>query len=136
MKYQLLYELHISREARDRYQISDSLFSSDGRIIFTNFDSVREVANNINAQRDLVNNPQSAILAGDLNALGLIDEIYHLIIFDYKRQNPGFTSKSLEFLERDFGIENVSILLERFVEEFPPLAVYHGQLTASQYLSR
>jgi hypothetical protein len=39
-----MMEFHISREARDRYQVSDALFNFVGNVIFADLGSCRELA--------------------------------------------------------------------------------------------
>jgi hypothetical protein len=73
-------EFHISRRARDFYQFDQSLFALSGNVIFADFFAVRIFAQKINQRRDLIHFPEQAIRAGQLNAMGLIDEILHYVI--------------------------------------------------------
>src|SRR5450830_527877 len=68
-------EFHILAEVRDRYQFDESLFSSNGNVIFPNFHAARVFAKKLNDKRDLVKFPDQTVKAGKLNAIGLIDEI-------------------------------------------------------------
>ena len=70
-------EFHVSRRARDRYQFDESLFSINGNVIFANFHAARLFAQKINDKRDLARYPEQAVMAGQINAMGLIDEILH-----------------------------------------------------------
>jgi len=82
-------EFHVSRMARDRYQFDDTLFASNGNIIFANFHATRTFAQKMNAKRDLARFPERAVKAGQINALGLIDEILQYAVAQYRRQmNP------------------------------------------------
>ena len=65
-----MMEFHISRQARDRYQFDQTLFSYNGNTIFANFHAVRVFVQKMNARRDLVNFPDRALKAGEVNALG------------------------------------------------------------------
>jgi len=56
-------EFHISRESRDRYQFDQSIFSFNGNVVFANFHAARLFAQKMNARRDLVNFPESAVQA-------------------------------------------------------------------------
>ena len=47
-------EFHISRQARDRYQFDQSLFTLTGNVILANFRAAREFAQKMNAQRNLI----------------------------------------------------------------------------------
>ena len=75
-----MMEFHISRQARDRYEFDQSLFSTTGNVIFANFHAVRIFTQKINQQRDLVNFPERAAKSGEINALGLMDEIMHHVM--------------------------------------------------------
>ena len=70
-------EFHISKYARERYQFDQTLFSYNGNVIFANFNAAREFSQKINAQKDLLNYPEDVIKPGHINALGLMDEIFH-----------------------------------------------------------
>ena len=71
--YRSMMEFHISREARDIYQFDQSLFSSNGNVIFANFHAARVFAQKMNQKRDLLNFPEQNIKSGQINALGLIE---------------------------------------------------------------
>ncbi|HEX9029472.1 MAG TPA: hypothetical protein VF823_09890, partial [Anaerolineales bacterium] len=77
-------EFHISRQARDRYQFDEALFSLNGNVVFANFHATRVFAQKMNARRDLVNFPERVIRAGQINAMGLIDEILHFVMGMYR----------------------------------------------------
>ncbi len=128
-------EFHVSRQARDRYRFDLSLFGYHGNVIFANFHAARIFAQKINQQRDLVNYPEQAVKAGQINALGLMDEIFHHVTALYLQQrNPQAFSKALQFLTEKFGNAEVEHLLLNFIQEFPPLSVYLGQVTPEEYL--
>jgi hypothetical protein len=129
-------EFHISREARDRYQFDQSLFSLTGNVIFANFHAVREFVQRMNDKRDVVRFPERAIKAGQINAMGLIDEILHYIVGLYRdRERPEVMGDALDWLEEELGQETVDRALLRFIQEFPPVSVYQQQLTAEAYLA-
>lgn len=128
-------EFHVSRNARDRYQFSDMLFSLEGNVIFANFHAARIFAQKMNAKRDLVSFPEQAVRAGQINAMGLIDEIMHLVAGLYRQQKaPNAMRDAIDWLYGMLGKEGVDTTLLRFVEEFPPLAVYRRELTPAEYL--
>ena len=128
-------EFHVSRQARNRYQFHESLFSLSGNVIFANFHAARVFAQKMNSRRDLIVSPESAIRAGQINAMGLIDEIMHLVVQEYQEQrNPMAMQKALDWLDHQFGINIVDATLRRFCEEFPPLRVYRREITVQEYL--
>lgn len=129
-------EFHISRMAREKYQFDKSIFSYTGHAIIANFHAARQLAQKINQKRDLLNFPETAIKAGQINALGLIDEILHHVIELYRRQrNPKALVEALAFLNLKMGKDPIERLLFRFANEFPPLDVYQQKISLKKYLA-
>jgi len=81
-----MMELHISRQARDKYQFDQSLFSYTGNAILANFHAARMLTQSVNSKRDLIHFPEQAIKSSQVNALGLIDEILHHVIHLFREQ--------------------------------------------------
>lgn len=128
-------EFHISRQARDYYQFDKLLFALDGNVILANFHAARLFAQKMNSKRDLVTYPEQAVKASQINAMGLIDEILHILIRTYRQQNNlSVMHQALDWLYGMLGQEAVDATLLRFNEEFPPLEVYQRQITAEEYL--
>ncbi|MCP4538923.1 MAG: alpha-amylase [Chloroflexi bacterium] len=128
-------EFHISRKARDQYQFDQSLFSLNGNVIFANFYGVRIFAQKMNRKRDLIRFPEQAIKAGQINAMGLIDEIMHIVVSLYReRENAQVVEQALNWLYEKQGQEAVDATLYKFADEFPPLAVYQRKITLEDYL--
>jgi glycosidase len=117
------FEFHISRKARKKYQFDDALFALDGNVILADFSASRQFAESMTKVRGQV------VPASDINAMGLIDEIYHVLIRQYERQNPGAMQRAFEYVRKD-----ADATLLKFTEEFPPLAVLHGEIEALHYL--
>jgi len=132
----ILLEFHISRTSRDFYQFDDTLFSTKDEIIFSTFYAVRVFAKTMNDKRDLVSNPEHAIKAGDINAMGLIGEIFHYVFTLYQEQkNTSILEQAFQWLAEKFSPEELDTALIKFIEDFPPLAVYKGEQTAREYLN-
>ena len=128
-------EFHVSRQARDRYQFDDSLFSLTGHVVLANLYAARLFAQRMNERRDLVRYPEQAVRSGQINAMGLIDEILHVAVALYRQQvSPGAMREALAALERELGVEAVDASLLVFTEEFPPVAVYRRQILPADYL--
>jgi len=127
-----VFEFHVSRRARDAHGFEDALFASDGNVIFADFVAARIFALKINTKRP----PEQAVRAGHINALGLIDELQHAVLRSYREQKkPGVIGEALDWLTARLGPDAVASTLGRFVEEFPPVAVYQGKLSAEEYLA-
>jgi glycosidase len=130
-----VFEFHISRSARDQYRFEDSLFSFNGNVIFANFHAARLFAQKMNEQRDLARFPEKAVRAGQINAMGLIDEILHVIVQLYREQiNPDVMSEAMRWLTKKIGRYEVDQALERFTEQFPPTDVYKEHIPIKEYL--
>src|SRR5512136_2341041 len=128
-------EFHISRNARDRYQFDESLFSLSGNVILPNFHAARVLALKINQKRDLISFPEQAMRAGQINALGLVDEILHYVVGLYREQrNPLVTQQALDWLDEKLGRAAVDAALRQFTDQFPPLVVYRREVTLDAYL--
>ena len=129
-------EFHVSRQARDRYRFDETLFALSGNVILANFHAARVFAQRMNEQRDLVSFPEQAVKAGQINAMGLLDEILHLVAGLYRQQrNPNAMRQALAWLDDRLGRSAVDETLRRFVDEFPPVAVYRGEVEPEAYLA-
>ncbi|MBG0783746.1 MAG: alpha-amylase [Anaerolineaceae bacterium] len=131
-----MFEFHVSRAAREKYGFNQSLFSFNGNVIFADFLAARTFTQKINQKRDLVNFPEHAVRSGDINAIGLIDEIFHLIVSLYRQQiNPAVFREAYQVLENTYGKQKLGDVLARFTEEFPPVAVFNEELSVDEYLT-
>ncbi len=129
-------EFHISRAARDRYQVDQTLFSLHGNVILANFHAARILAQRINDKRDLLRFPEQTVRAGQINAMGLIDEIGHFVVGLYRQQkNPQLMVQALAWLDEKVGKKAVDEALRRFTHAFPPVAVYRREIAVDDYLA-
>jgi glycosidase len=129
-------EFHISRQARDRYQFDALLFSISGNVIFANFHAARVFAQKVNDTRDLSSFPEQAVKAGQLNAMGMIDEILHYVVGSYRKQeNAEVMRQALSWLEEKLGQAAVDSALRKFIDDFPPVAVYQRHIDPDVYLA-
>lgn len=130
-----MYEFHVSRLAREKYDFDQSLFRFNGSVIFADFFAARQFSQKINQKRDLVNFPEQAVKSSDINAIGLIDEILHLVISLYrKRIDPYVFQDAYDYLEETLGKNRLQKTMERFIEEFPPGAVHRKEINRDDYL--
>src|SRR6266481_6437273 len=137
MNVSATYEFHVSREARQRYGFSETLFSITGNVIFASLAACREFAHRINQVRNAEAHPELAIQPGVLNAMGLIDEALHAVIEAYRRnRDPKAMTDALLFFEARLGREALDRTLLGFVSHFPPVTVYRGGLRAEEWLEQ
>jgi len=122
-----IFEFHISRRARQKYQFDETLFATDGRIVFADFGAARRFVERVHAVNGRL------VPASDIYAMGLMDEILHIIIRHYEKRNPGVMVRALSFLQSTLNTR-FDETIAKFTDEFPPNAVYHGQQTVGEYL--
>ena len=128
-------EFHISRVARDRYQFDLQLYSLSGNVIFADFHAVRVFVQKMNQKRDLAHYPEQAVKTGQVNAMGLIDEILHYVIKLYRDQKvPELMNHALEWLDDFIGKDEVDKALTLFLGDFPPVEVYKNEIDGGKYL--
>ncbi|MGP1587243.1 MAG: alpha-amylase family glycosyl hydrolase [Treponemataceae bacterium] len=128
-------EFHVSKEMRDKCNFSLSMFGSTGNVLLTNFKNVRIFAKKINELFDPVIESEKMIKASHLNAMGLIDEIFHYVCYLYRKQvKQTAFEEMLKFLEEKLGKDKIDKILIDFTDEFPPTAVYRGEISAQDYL--
>ncbi len=130
-------EFHISRQSRDKFEISNLLFALDGNVILSNNSASQSIVGKMNADRDLKRYPEQALQASDLNAMGLIDEILHYIFRQYRREvQTDILGAVLVWMDNKYGTDSVNHILMDFIDLFPPVAVYQDELEPASYLKR
>ncbi|MBM3129746.1 MAG: alpha-amylase [Chloroflexi bacterium] len=130
------FEFHIARATRAKYQCDATLFALSGNVILANARAARLLAQKMNAARDLIAHPDQVIRAGQLNAMGLIDELLHYIVAQYRQQiNPRALADALAALEHSLGKDALDAALAKFADEFPNVAVYRGEMDAATFLA-
>jgi glycosidase len=116
----------ISRKSRDKYKFDESLFKPSGNASFSNFKSVQQFAEKLKGIR---------ARAGEINAMGLMHEIFrHMVQLYTQQQNPQMLEKAVDQLQKELDDKTVDTALRRFAEEFPPLTVYLGEHSLDDYM--
>lgn len=129
-------EFHINREIREKCDFSKTLFSSSGNVIFADFKAVQEFQIKLNKEFEKRNQNEKKVSAGSINAMGLIDEIFHFICASYRRDKaPNCFKILLEDLNIYFGKKEVDALLLQFIDEFPPVKVFNKEISAEEFLN-
>ncbi|MCX7025070.1 MAG: alpha-amylase family glycosyl hydrolase [Spirochaetes bacterium] len=129
-------EFHVAREARERFAIEDTLFSSTGNVVMPNFYAVRVLAQKMNESLGAAVHPDRTIKAGRLNAMALIDEILHYVCSLYREKaGPDAFTKALATVGASIGIHALDKLLLDFTERFPPASVWKNTTSAGAWLS-
>jgi hypothetical protein len=135
-------EFHIARAFRDKFDLRDLLFSYTGNVIFANVAASRRLAMQMNDARvaqggpTAEQDPKSVVHAGQLFAMGLIDELSHAVIDHYRtEQDPAVLTDALKWFSERVGAQNVDTLLLTFTQLFPNVDIYTGKLTAAKWLA-
>ncbi len=133
-------EFHISRSARERYNVQDALFSYTGSVVFADVSASRLLAQRINEVRGAAVDPKRSVHGAALFAMGLIDELSHAMIARFRQtRDPKVFGEALAWFDREAEEGTASpteALLLAFSNMFPNTAVFRGDLTAEQWLSR
>jgi glycosidase len=129
-------EFHVSREARDRYEFGQMLFSFSGNVVFANLGASREFAFRMNERRGAEKDPNQTIHPGALYAMGLIDEMSHALVEYYrKRLDPKVMAGALEWFDHRIGKEELDKTILGFVQQFPTTDVYREETTSAEWLA-
>ena len=132
LEYTPVYEFHMVKKLRQKYEIDEAFFSTNGNIIFTDFRAVRVFVHKINKTRK----PDQHIYPGEINGAGMLEEIFHFVLREYeKERNPKVFAKAFVHLEKTFGEKDVAEMLYDFLEKFPSTPVFKAHLTIDEYLN-
>ncbi len=131
-----IMEFHIADELRKKYNLDGSLFSIQGNVVFSDFRQVRELTQKINSFINGELHPEKIVKAGQLNAMGIIDEILHYVCALYREKiEPKAFDLALASLEKNLGKQKLDALLKSFSDQFPPREVYTGNQAVNEYLA-
>jgi hypothetical protein len=127
-------EFHINEDVRREYGLKDSLFSLTGNVFLADMKQTRELAAKLNSKQYPAY-PKQFLKAGELYAMGLIDEILHYVVALYREQVQGDVFETaLNRLETNLGGDKTDGLLNSFSGQFPPRPVYTGAKNVDEYL--
>ena len=130
-------EFHIGKRVRDLCQFDGKLFTSSGNVVIKDLKNVKIFTEKLNQLFDRQNQSSKRVAAGSVNAMGLIDEIFHYVCMLYRRDKNADAFKIiLEELDKTFTKEEVDKMLLEFTLEFPPVEVYQNKISAQDYLSK
>lgn len=124
------FEFHISRQARNKYAFDQTIFQLKGNVLLGSYSAAQAFAQKMNAARP----PEEAVLPGQLFAMGLIDEILHMVAALYRQQvRSTVFAEALEWLEARLEYTQTDFTLIQFSDEFPPVAVYNKETSLTAY---
>jgi len=126
----LPFEFLISRYARQKYQFDLSLFSTNGRLVLLDLTTTRKFAE----QMSLIDGFN--VPAADILALGMIDEIQHIIIRHYEREQDISMESNYRRLEDLVNKKNLKNSQLLFINNFPPTEVFQGSISVDDYFKK
>ncbi len=121
-----------SRASRLKYNFPLNLFRPDGRIVLADIAAARHLANLTSKTRAQTGG--APVSASDLYAMSLLDEAYHILLKRFFSKYTGAMSRAMGMLQSNLG-SNYDLTLSKFTEEFPPLSVFLGEISAGAYLA-
>ena len=129
-------ELHILNNVRNICKLNAALFLPSGKAHPEDIRDVRGLAKTINDNAESLLPAGQFVMAGQLHALSLINEMLHLVCRSFCRQkNPAAFTDALRGAEKALGLQAVDALLADFCREFPPAAVYRKEASIAEFLS-
>jgi glycosidase len=123
-------EFHITQAMRERYGFKKILFSTTGNVILCDHLSVRDFCATVNKHKS----EEKKYQPGEVNAMGLIDELTHLLIRLYRQSHPTLWAEVASSINATVGAGTVMQAIRLFVACFPPSLVFNGEMTAESYL--
>jgi len=130
------YDFHVAKNLRIKYQFDESFFSIRGNVLIANSHQARLLSQKINTKREEEKIFNAYVTPGQINAAGLLHEIFHFVIRQYEeKENPGVFERSVLYLKYNLGSGEVENVLRKFIEQFPPISVHKGITTIDQYLN-
>src|ERR1700761_821838 len=129
-------EFHVSREARDRYEFNQTLFAFSGNVVFANLGASREFAHRMNERRGADKDFSQTIQPGALYAMGLIDEMSHVLVAYYRQKvDPKVMAEALQWFDARLSKEELDKTILAFIERFPTADVYRKEKTPEEWLA-
>jgi len=123
---------HISLPARQRYAISDELVTLRGDVMLLDANVCAQVA----AAVERLRSPQEPpLVAADLLAGAVLEEVYHLLIAHHRQHvDAALFERSHRAVRAELG-DDCAATLEAFVQRYPNREVARGALTPAAYLA-
>jgi len=129
-------EFHVHASIRSLLGMDSSLFKTTGNLVIADFSAARSFAERLRSKSSVGGQNTSRLSAGKLNAMGLIDEILHLVLRVYREQaSSGILSVLADKASKEVGGREYAELLGEFASEFPSADVYRGAATAEDWLA-
>lgn len=128
-------EFHLKGSIRKALGLEESLFSIAGTVVTADVRRARELAHRLSSYRTERGHPNPNVRAGEIVALGLMDEVFHHMLAVYRAERGGNPlAEAYEALVESIGSDEVENTIRGFCAEFPPTSVYTGRKSVDEYL--
>src|SRR6202012_2517780 len=112
------------------------LFAFSGNVVFANLGASREFAHRMNERRGADKDFSQTIQPGALYAMGLIDEMSHVLVAYYRQKvDPKAMADALQWFDARLGKEELDKTILAFIESFPTADVYRKEKTPEEWLA-
>ncbi|PKL06035.1 MAG: alpha-amylase, partial [Spirochaetae bacterium HGW-Spirochaetae-9] len=130
-----MMEFHIHAAIRSALGVSSAFFRTTGNLIIPDFTAARSLADKLRGMKKVAGQDSTKLSAGRLNAMGLIDEILHIVIGIYReRVLPDVIERLSSSVVAAIGQAEYDVLLREFSAQFPPREVYRGTAGIDDWL--
>jgi glycosidase len=128
-------EFHVHTSLRAAVGVSSAFFRTTGNLIIPDFRAARNFAARLRELESVGGQDTTKLSAGKLNAMGLIDEILHLVIGLYREKvMPDVLAALARDVEGELGPAAYGALLREFSAQFSPSDVYQGVASVDDWL--
>ena len=129
-------EFHVHASIRSALGLGSTFFRTTGNLIIPDFSAARNLAEKLRGLGQIAGQDTTKLSAGRLNAMGLIDEILHIVIRIYREKvMPDVIGRLSESARREIGDAEFKSLLREFSTQFPPKEVYQGIAGVEDWLA-
>jgi hypothetical protein len=129
-------EFPISKKEWDRYELGRGIFPEGGEVRIPDFRVLRQIVKRIYERRDDRAFSGVPPKAGQLNATGLLNEIFRAIIRRYcETKNPPAFRKGLAQAKARLSPNRLRGAIEEFVAAFPPQTVLTGHVAPREFIA-
>jgi hypothetical protein len=130
-----MMEFHVKAALRPALGIGSALFRTTGNLVLRDFSAVRSLSAKVREMGGRSGRDTGKLTAGNLNAMGLIDEILHIVLGLYReRSEPELLPRLSEAIRKEIGPRPYSKLLSVFTAMYPPQDVYNGSSSPEDWI--
>lgn len=127
-------ELQISKKQWDFYEFHKIIPETGLKL--PDYHALRLIVKKIYEKKDLKGFSHQPIRAGELNAIGLLNEIYRYILNAYRlTKNPDGFEDAQKWLEKKLSLETLNTTTKIFIELFPPHSVLFNKKSMHEYIT-